>query len=353
MTLSVINTTIGKSPLNLDAPKLTKLKKITFGNILLVHPESVLFYYGSVYSYDICKFINLEYLINDYLYFGEDILNYLKKLKEIHFNSDSWTLENLRIQKRKYLLSKLKFYYLEVDSDVFNSIEDLNESIRNRANFGNIIDEETIEFYSEHHLNLSNPFYFLNTINYNQLSESNLDLIGFISKLNNLKELKLNDGHFIIDEFFNLLKLIKYLKILNVTRSMNQDFYNQIPNYCSVIEKLIIKNKNELDLNFIFNFKDIQHLETNQQLTIEFINKIYNRFKSLNSVNFYFRGREVNILISTKVFTLKIEEFRLTFHKLDDLFKYLDLNFNELIFKRDDGLNNFIFHSLNLNSNKL
>ena len=69
---------------------------------------------------------------------------------------------------------------------------------------------------------------------------------------------------------------------------MNQlFFYCILSEYCLAIEHLIIKNKNQLNFDFLLKFEDIQILEIKQQLLAELISRLFEKFQLLKSLSFY------------------------------------------------------------------
>ena len=192
-----------KNPMIFNTPKLVKLE-FSHNDYLDKHfnyPESIKEFYCCFIESFIKKFINLELLFCERFYFKEDVLLKLKKLKELHFNSDK--LEGLVALKRQKnrLNSDVKIYFLGVNLDAIPLIDSKGNMDEIPAfhyrYYGFYLNEKTVEFYCRNYFNLSIDYNLLE-IHFNQIQQAPKELI---KKLDNLKELVLTNEISDLDQF--------------------------------------------------------------------------------------------------------------------------------------------------------
>ena len=346
--------------LTLNCPKLKKLAYFrNYGSLSFIHPESIKELHACCREDFIYNLINCEYLyIEYYRYepFDRNILLKLTKLKELHLDTKDFGSVNSFIdQKSSLKRTNLKIYFLSLLSD------SVSPNILNQIAYSfdrESIDIDSIQFYGPNYLNLTNNVYFIYfNVDYNVIENyfwdnSNQVAREIIKKLVYLDVLILSDEIRDVNQFIGILKDRVYLNTLSITAEfMPQNFFDQIlSENCSIIEQLAIDNKNQLNFDFLLKFKELQCFKTDQQLTSDLIFKLFDKFESLRSLRFRYKGSEVeiDILIDLQVgrlFKLCLDGFKKIFNNLEDLMSRLEIYHHKTSFSSDDCFDNFIFKS--------
>ena len=275
--------------------------------------------------------VNCEYLYIQYEFFEENILLKLTKLKELHINSRNLDiLERFIEQKNSLKRTNLKIYHLSLLSDSFSltNLNEINTSFVDERSLNN----KSIEFYGPNYSNLPNKVYFIHTVDYNVLenyfwANPNQTARGIIKKLVHLYELVLSDQIRDVNQFIGVLKDRVYSNRLRVTAEfMSQNFFDQIlTENCSIIEQLLIYNKNQLNFDFLLKLKELLRFETDQQLTFDLIFKLFDKFQLLEYLGFRYKSNEVRIVLyNRKEIKIYLDDVQNKFDNLEDLISYLD-----------------------------
>lgn len=343
--------------LMLDSPKLENFKLIRSyaanRKLQILHPESVKLFYGSFYEFNFSKLVNLETYINPSVSYIFDNLLGLKKLRELHCLGKIYDAERIR---DFYGRTRRKFLKIYVEGFSLDSLPALDDERWNNTNywreFGTEFGTQTSLPY-EHNYELSNPLYFMRRIDYNFLMELDfksrliISPIEFVKRSINLQELNFNERDCNLNDFYNFLKELKYLKTLTINRTLEQNFYDQIlPVNLKVLENLVIRNTSDLNFDFILKFKDIQALDIKEPLALDLIAKIFKKFKFFRKLDFFLEGRPVQIEThNQKRFKLKYNnEINLVFENVEELAENLTQLTKDKIDKREEYLiNNCIF----------
>ena len=336
--------------LTLTCPNLEKLAYFhSFGNLSIIHPESikeVQIHCKEDFIFDI---VNCEYLYMEYGHFDENILLKLTKLKELHINrKDLDTLDRFIEQKRTLKRTNLKIYHLNLLSDSFANLDQFNNTYRYYS-----LDSNTIQLYGPNYSNLPNNAYFISSADYNVLenyfwTNPNQIARSIIKKLVHLNQLIISDQIRDLNQFVGILKDRVYLNRLRITAQfIPQTFFDQIlSKNCSIIEYLLIYNKNQLNFDFLFKFKELRFLFSTQQMTSDLIFKLFDRFELLEALGFQYGGSEVGIsLHDRRKFKIRLDGVRNVFDNLEDLMTHLEIYHQKNPFSSDDYLDNFIFKS--------
>ena len=319
--------------LTLNCPKLEKLAYYSSVNLSIIHPECIKELNTGYNKNFMFELVNCEYLYLEYGHFDENILLKLKKLKELHNNSKDFDILNSFLEQKNSLKrTNLKIYYLNLLSDSF-SLANLNQ-IHTSFVDEKRIDIDTIHFYGPNYSNLPYKVYFIDTVDYNVIENyfwANPNQIArrIIKTLVQLNHLILSDQIRDVNQFICVLKDRRYLNTVRITAEfMPQNFFDQIlAENCSIIEQLIVHNRNQLNFDFLLKFKELQSFQTGQHLTSELIFKLFDKFELLESIAFHYAGNEVRIkLDDRKKFNILLNCVRNVFDNLEDLISYLDLS---------------------------
>ena len=328
------------------------LEKLDYYKESIIHPESIKELHACFNRNFMLDLVNCEYLYLEFVDFYSNILLKLKKLKELHLgiDVDVDSVISYIIQKKTLKRTNLKIYYLNVLADSM-PLTYLNE-LDNSFAYERSINNNSIQFYGLNYSNLSNIVYFIRTVDYNVLENyfwSNPNQIAreITKKLVNLDELILSDQIRDVNQFIGILKDRRYLNRVSITaKIMPQHFFDQIlSENCSIIEQLIVYNKNQLNFDFLLKFKELQTFHTKQQLTSDLILKMFGKFELLDSLEFNYEGREVEIGLQVRnKFKIRLDGVRKVLNNLDDLMSHLEISHHNTPF-RDDCFDNFIFRS--------
>lgn len=341
----------------IDCPKLEKLKISIYEKVRFIHTENIKEFYGKVNRNLVRSFVNLKHLYTSFA-IDESILAIYKSLAPISY-ADYHKLELCHLLVLKRLEEDLKdstIYYLGANLATvsYEDFKYLSKYLWDTDKF--CLDNVTIQFCFQNGSNLSDSIYFIRNVNYNSV-ENYLNQIDqedqrpneLIKKLVNLEELTLTDQINDLEQFTDLLKELRYLNRLIIEANfMDQHFFDQIlSEYCSVIGTLIIKNKNQLNFDFLFKFKNLQTFKTDQQFTIDMLVKMFKKFELLNFVSFYLKGSKVEIKFHNRcTFKLILDGIKKSFDNFDDLRLDLESNHKPINHKDEEDvcLDNFMFN---------
>ena len=312
----------------LNLPKLNKLKINLFKaykcKLVFKHPESIELiecprYLGFIKSFFNLKILYIERLVNSNL---DLLLTRNKKLLEIHFSGDEETFHNLRKQKELLKMTKLKIYYLSTNLTNCDNLSNYN-----LTNFGIHIDESTIEFYVQNFNRLANIMPFVKFINYNCL-ENNFKRIprNLINKFVNFYQLEVTSSIKDLDQFKIFLNDCEYINRIFINSSeLNNEFFNYLPQCSPNLKCLEIKNKKNLNFQFLLKFKSLDAFFTDQNLPITLIKELFDKFK-IKYFSFYLQSplflAEITFKDNCK-FQLSIFPIKIDFNELDGLLNYL------------------------------
>ena len=336
----------------LNCPKLEKLALLEgFCNLTIDHPESIKeFHTLFIQSYLTDVLVNCEYFYVEWGYFNEGMLLIYKNLKELHDNRRDLEIINDFIRENSLKKTNLKIYHVNVLADSFSLpyIDQLDDSFDEPC-----INNSTIQFYGPNYSRLPNKIYFMHTVDYNVIENyfsDNPNQIAreIVKKFVHLNELILSEEIRDVNQFIGMLKDRMHFNIVRITAEvMPQNFFDQIlSENCSIIEYLLVDNKNQLNFDFLLKFKELRCFHTNQRLTSDLIFKLFDKFELLGSLGFHYEGSEVRIVLNVrKKFKIRLDGVRKIFDNLVDLMSHLELNHHKTPFSTDDCFDTFIFNS--------
>ena len=319
--------------LTLDTIKLQRLRFEFYDqmNLIILYPQQITHLRINDYHHIIRQMTNLEYLFIDRLDVVEnDLLRCLPKIKEIHLDHAQQVYANIR--KQAYLYAKQSTVYLrgidfEPTDDAFKQLD--------HATSRSIIEQFSLKYDR-----LASTLPFVNYVEYEYL-DTYFDTIpsGLLDRMVNLCTLFVdritNVNKFLT--FFNqcsrALRTLSAVELKNT--NLDQTFYSSMPNVCTNLYFLTIKDEQSLvdDLNFdfLFKFQYLVRFSTNKHLTIDFVRRMINQLKHLTQIRF--RGKDCKIHLffyiknSIELYIkniIKNETSELTFTNFNDLFSYLE-----------------------------
>lgn len=295
--LSIYVTINDYNNLVLDCPKMHSLSVQINSNLVdmdkapikITHPSTVKFLEISTFEESLQMFNNLEYLGLNYIddLSMNDLMSF-KHLKKLIVYKASPINKLQELFRSKKL--DLEFVYLGVKIGCIDKFKEFDEGA------GEICFQ--IKNYNDLEYNL-----FPNIIlSYDELISSlpNKQPPDFFRKYENI--LKINIYSKVKDQnlLINFIKKSRRLSILSLNKtSLNQDFYNKIPEISLLFWILIEEEDVELDFHFILKMEYLNALDTNQDVLVD-RSLNFNELKYLNQINFNVEDNKFTISKETK-----------------------------------------------------
>lgn len=333
--------------LKLFTPKLTTFKT---GNALklfdFMYEDKLISLSTDEYTPDVDKFVNLEYYYCKYLSKREEsyelpneILDKLKSLKELHTYSRARKDTVTRILSSKNKLRRLdfNFYYGGLRIESINDIN--NYAITNSVFLFDI--NSNINMFLVYYTKLAQQCPYVTEIDYSALIAfcDGKFKDDFLDRFMNIKRIEISDVIKNADQLIQFIKRCRNLKWLKLENaSLDQvTFYDQLHRYQPNLTNLRIKEKQELNLNFILNFKHLNTFSTDQQVPFALIQQAFYDLISFEKFQFKIKKKEIELYSSSpdnaytrNSLTISYESvfFQCKRRLLDFLSKMLDCCYN-------------------------
>lgn len=168
----------------------------------------------------------------------------------------------LRVCKQNQALNNrnIKFYYEN------NLIEDICEFLSSNK----LVEDDIFRHYMDNYDEIEDDLDWITRINYSRLINYKIPS-DFFEKFYNIQEIRTTAS--IVDQkaFSEFTSNCVNLNILELINSnLNQNFYNQLPNICSISHLKINEDKIfKMDFKFILKMSNLINFETNQELVLD------------------------------------------------------------------------------------
>lgn len=326
--------------ITLNTPNLKFLRVELFESfddkLIFSYPQSVQLLITNFYEKSILSLRNLEYLYVcqklllkkiqdcetpgrlDSLFF-----NKLPALKELQFYLEGRTFLHL-VEQRRLLKRDTLLLFCGVDL-IDNDLELLPKSDWSPYT---TLSHKVIEFYAAHYRRTASILPFAKRLIYDDLSHCLGKLPqGLMAKFVNLCSIEVNSPVDDVKMFADFLRCFTGLKTLHVEKSnLNQQFFNELPQLQPVLDRLEINTDEELDFDFVLQFKEINLVYIDKNLEIQFLYSVFKKFGDLRFF-FFFHDNEISLIANGRKFEFCAgQQKTIEFTDLDDLFNY----FNEI-----------------------
>lgn len=282
----------------IDCPSIFALKttNANLNDFDFQDPKTIthLHLYAPAVSNELSKFANLEYVTYYFDHSEGRFLDYslLKCLKELSFISGNE--DNLRylLKQKKLKNSKYKIYQkgfsVETEQDLDNYVNDADCCDTE-------IDTKLICLYYDKTKTCMN---YCRNIDYTLLT-SILEEIpeNFFKKFNHILKLSVSPTENGInkDKFIDFISNLKDLRILDLYESFDQHFYNNLHNHCPYLNRLDVKENENIDLDFLLHLKNLKMFSINQHVPLDKIRIIFDSLNEFCNFKSILCGKSINI----------------------------------------------------------
>lgn len=331
--------------ITLDAPKLKDVK-IRFGkghfDFEFVHPSVECIeldkFSKSLESAELKK--NLQRLYcQEIADVGDEFLKGFEKLEELHFNRKLQAFGVLFNQKKNYNCVNLKIYFNGLRVDSLNEFEGWFNSGFMDDDFGEIFSVKLIDLYIQNYSRLANRLPFYTGLSYQRIEDRVPRLPSdFFRRLVNVNGVATSKQVKSVKDYLNFLRAnFKNLAQLGVLYELPpQIFFNLLPRCVPSIRSIMISRADsyftgvelpDIDLNFIFELKDLVLFSCNIEFSDAFIRKVYAELPNIETL--FFKYGDVPRMVATRepnVFQLQVGSYlgsEPKFNNVNDLIKHL------------------------------
>ena len=274
--------------LNLDAPRLQKIKLVDCPHLSLVfvHGESVERLLTHWLGYTAVKnLMNLKYLYTGYSAIDSTLLSGLKYLKVFHLNYE-FSVLNLFEQKRRYGLADLKIYLCSL---FLNCPDDL--AIDSLMGYNNI---EAFVHLAENRSRLADEIPFHDYLDYSAIERVDPGLaIDVLSRFTDFRQIEVDEPVQDIERFLDVLKNFGNIEELEFCRDQPQDLFDRLPEH-SAVQKLVIHGEPS-DFEFLPRLNHLIELDVNCSIDAELIREVFEGLPFLLRFKFCFNRKEAVI----------------------------------------------------------
>ena len=271
----------GIEKLTLNAPRLLKIKLVdcfSFLRLALVHPESV----ESLATDQLAhipaeKLKNLKYFYGGYyLQIDSKLLSTLEQLKEIHLGDKDKVLKFFEA-KHHYGRTDLKIYLFGL---LLNGPED--SIIHLDLDYTEVT---TIEHLAKNPSKLAEEIPFYNFIPYNaiELLATGLEN-NFLNRFPDLDSVYVSSPVANIERFLSFLKNLDHITELYFQSGQPQELFERLAEHCAVQELTVCKAPT--DFGFLFRLNNLIKLKLNCYIDYKLIGGLFERLKFLSSFRF-------------------------------------------------------------------
>lgn len=308
-----INKLSGK--LQIDSIRLRVLCVHDMTNIEIHNPDTVNhIYLNTSYNTNFSKFSHLESLsIRNIIKLDKKIMFKLPaKIKSLHFYNPYHTNDMRRLFNdisnmlvHEMILAdelKVKIYFQgkilfkSIQNDFIIQSFSFNTGVPLKIDGDNpfrayhfLLNDELDIFYTNFEL-LEPNLYWHDAIEYDFLVNLFQPIIPskFYKKFINIHSLTINGQ---VNDENSLLVFLSNCGSLSKLKlhgpSLNPNFYNQLPNFCNLLQEFVLYEQNIcLNFNFIFKFKQLKTLIINQKLEYFFIRLMFDKLGFIEDIRF-------------------------------------------------------------------
>ena len=319
----------GLKNLTLDAVRLAIIK-IYFNSFVfhlnLEHSESVdsieLDFYNR--CLDRGGFRNLRLLYCECLTeISETFLLGLQRLKEVHLSGDFESLRSLHRQRSEFGRNSLKIFYHGLELD--GSPNDYAEFPHSSA----VLDEIVIGCMIANYWRLAQQLPY-SAINFSFIEKFVLKMpVDFWPRFVNLKSI------YVFNKLHNELRFLNFLtnfddlvKLEFSAGRQSQQLFDHLPYYCQSIQSLVIAFGSNLNLEFVFKFRNLISLAVSVKISDDrFIERIFKDLKCIRSFFFYFNNFKIGLVTKqANRFALSVANQKVaTFDRLNDAIAFIKM----------------------------
>lgn len=304
--LKIVEIDTSKVRFLVTTPKLEILKCQNFNAISIAHPDTITYLETYFYTESLHALKNLQTLLIAY---GEefnwsDTLSAFPNLATLYFNDNcgldiSKSIENLVTHKRMHQRSLPKIYFLSVELNDMNKIDEYN-NVRNRSLF----QINNFNLLAETIFNCK----MNDSISYDEVMDAMKGNIptDFFKKFFYIRSIYANQ---VVDQehFFGFLKNFEYLSSVNLPfDSLDQSFYNRLDEFDHLIKvavegPLYLETPPNLDPNLNFDvllrLKNLNYVSIHVEYPqfFDLTPKLFIQLKYFTSMSFVFNEEYVMI----------------------------------------------------------
>lgn len=218
----------------------------------------------------------------------------LPKLEEIHFNGQLHDFETLVEQQVRFNRPNFRIFFRGYEFTAANLPESFHELGYYSPNYA------SVQFIRQHlsKFVLKNQTY-VQSFYFNVFADCFPDGIPeeLLERLVNLSNLHVNRTVRDAQELVKVLRIVgRSLRQVEIaSSSLEQSIFDLLPEMCPVLGALTIKERAQLNANFILRFKSLKNATIYNELSTEIVKAALERYEHLELLSFFYQEYRIQL----------------------------------------------------------